>query len=466
MKHKLIKGISFTGLFFSLLIGCKKDDKYYISPNDPTSATVQTLLTALEVSTMNSYEGDLTRSAGVLIQHGVGVDAQASQTNGYTLSENLFDNQWGQIYQAINTGYQLLDISGGDENPRYRGVTKIILAMNWGLLTDLWGDIPFSEAVAGVKFPKYDSQESVYTGIQTLLSDAITDLESTDDENSIAPGSDDIIFDGDAELWTKTAWTLKARYLNRLSKKADYKPADILSALEKGISDKTEDCMSPHGGNGTDANQWYDYLNQRAYIVASKPLVDSLKLRPEDKRIFYYYDSTSSGNAFVGSPVDVPVSSASTWGEYLIGPINRPKDEIGSPATSAPLVTYFEALFIKAEVLANEGDVGTADALNEAIKASCDKATGGTYDGASIATYTPANTDVSRVMYEKWLAMFGQVEAYTDYRKTGYPALTPNPKGFTDGHIIPKRFPTPLAERTGNTNAPTPKITDAVWFAQ
>ena len=455
MKHKLIKGISFTGLFFSLLIGCKKDDKYYVNPNDPTSATVQTLLTALEVSTMNSYEGDLTRTAGILIQHGVGADGQATQINGYTLSENQFDNQWGQIYQAINAGYQLLDISGGDANPRYRGITKIVLAMNWGLLTDLWGDIPFSEAVADVKFPKYDSQESVYAGIQTLLSDAITDLGSTDDQNSIAPGSDDVIFGGDAELWTKTAWTLKARYLNRLSKKADYNPADILTALSKGISSEAEDCMSPHGNGDNDHNQWYDYLLARAYIVASKPLVDSLALRPDDKRLSFYFGEDSNGD-ITGSPVDDPDPDVSYWGDYLAKGTN----------TYTPLVTYFEALFIKAEVLAREEDAGAADALNDAIQASCHKATGGTYDGASIATYTSANTDVSRVMYEKWLAMFGQVEVYTDYRRTGYPALTPNPKGFTDGHIIPKRFPTPLAERTANTNAPTPKITDAVWFAQ
>jgi hypothetical protein len=455
MKHKLIKGISFTGLFFSLLIGCKKDDKYYVNPNDPTSATVQTLLTSLEVSTINSYEGDLARTAGMLIQHGVGADGQATQINGYTLSENQFDNQWSQLYQAINTGYQLLDISGGDANPRYRAVTKIILAMNWGLLTDLWGDIPFSEAVADIKFPKYDSQESVYTGIQTLLSEAIADLESTDDQNNITPGSDDLIFGGDAELWTKTAWTLKARYMIRLSKKADYNPADILTALSKGIANEDEDCMSPHGDGDNDHNQWYDYLNQRAYVVASKPLVDSLALRPDDKRLSFYFGEDSNGD-ITGSPVDVPDPDVSYWGDYLAKGTN----------TYTPLVTYFEALFIKAEVLAREEDAGAADALNDAIQASCHKVTGGTYDGASIATYTPANTDISRVMYEKWLAMFGQVEPYTDYRRTGYPELTPNPKGFTDGHVIPMRLPTPLTERTGNTNAPVPKITDAVWFAQ
>lgn len=455
MKYKVIKGISFLCLFFSLLIGCKKDDKYYISPNDPTSATLPTLLTSLEVSTMNTYEGDLTRTAGVLIQHGVGADGQATQANGYTLSENAFDNQWGQLYQAINTADQLLAISDGDANPRYRAITKIVMAMNWGILSDLWGDIPFSEAVTGIKFPKYDSQESVLTGIQTLLSDAITDLESTDDQNSVIPGTDDVIFNGDATLWTKTAWTLKARYLNRLSKKANYNPTDILDALSKGIKSQDEDCMSPHGTGDNDHNQWYDYLQERAYIVASKPFVDSLLLRPADKRVTYYFGDDGNGG-ITGSPVDVPDPDVSYWGNYLAEGTDTP----------TPLITYFEALFIKAEVLARQEDAGAAAALNDAIKASCAKVTKNTYDGSSIATYTAGNIDVSRVMYEKWLAMFGQAEAYTDYRRTGYPELTPNPDGVTDGHVIPKRFPTPLTERTANNNAPTPKIIDPVWWAQ
>ncbi|HTN07803.1 SusD/RagB family nutrient-binding outer membrane lipoprotein [Agriterribacter sp.] len=456
MKYAEIKGISLISILFILLIGCKKDDKYFVSPNDPTSATLPTLLAALEVSTINSYEGDLARTAGMLVQHGVGVEGQATQVNGYTLSENSFDNQWSQIYQAINSGDQLLAISGGDENPRYRGITKIVMAMNWGLLTDLWGDIPYTEAVAGIKFPKYDSQESVLAGIQTLLSEGITDLASAADQNAFLPGADDIIFGGDVELWSKTAWTLKARYLNRLSNKSDYNPTDILDALSKGIASQDDDCMGKHGDGDNDHNQWYDFLNERAYVTASAPFVDSLLLRPADTRIFYYFDSSGFGNTVVGSPVAVPEVDVSYWGSYLAAGANTP----------TPLVTYFEALFIKAEVLARQGSANAADVLNDAIKASCKKVTAGAYDGSSIATYTTANTTVSRVMYEKWLAMFGQVEVYTDYRRTGYPNLTPNPLGATSGHIIPKRFPTPLTERTTNTNAPTPAITDPVWWAQ
>ncbi len=68
-------------------------------------------------------------------------------------------------------------------------------------------------------------------------------------------------------------------------------------------------------------------------------------------------------------------------------------------------------------------------------------------------------------MYEKWIAMYGQAEVYSDYRKTGFPAITPNPDGVTTDGKIPKRFPVVLSERTANSLAPTPLVEDAVWFA-
>ncbi|MNL78182.1 hypothetical protein D3C87_2045120 [compost metagenome] len=67
-------------------------------------------------------------------------------------------------------------------------------------------------------------------------------------------------------------------------------------------------------------------------------------------------------------------------------------------------------------------------------------------------------------MYEKWIAMFGSLEPYNDYRKTGLPNLTVNPNGQLS--VIPKRYPTPQAERVGNPNAPVPSLSTPVWWAQ
>jgi hypothetical protein len=75
------------------------------------------------------------------------------------------------------------------------------------------------------------------------------------------------------------------------------------------------------------------------------------------------------------------------------------------------------------------------------------------------------NTSVHTVILEKWKAMFSEpVEAYSDYRRTGFPVLTPNPSALRA--YIPKRLPTAQTERTSNPNAPTPDLNTAVWYAQ
>lgn len=444
-----------------LFAGCKKGNEYYVNPNAPTNATLQTMLSAVEVSTINSYEGDFARTANILVQHGAGVDGQATQVHVYNLTENQFDNQWAQVYQAINTA-TLLAEKAGSSNPRYRGLAKILLALNWGILTDFWGDIPYSEAIAGIKFPKYDSQESVLNGIQNLLDQAITDLQSAPADNLLVPASDDIIFNGSSSAWIKTAWTLKARYLNRLSNKSNYDAPAILAALANGISANTEDCMGKHGPAGIESSQWFAFQKQRPNIKAAKPLVDSMSLRPADTRLSRYFFPVNG--IVTGSPLDVVNPAASVWGAYLYGDDPATPALDGNPATPSPLVTNFEALFIKAEALVRQGNtVDASIALNAAIKASCTKVTAGANTGDAIAVYEASNTSLSRVMYEKWIAMFGQCEAYHDYRRTGFPALTPNTSASMP---MPKRFPTPASERTANRNAPVPTLTTPVWWAE
>lgn len=451
MKYLSLSIIIFVGI---MITGCRHDNSLFVDPNSPTNATPQTLLTSAEVATMNTYEGDLTRTSQILIQQGVGVNGQATQAQVYSLPQNLFDNQWSQIYQTLET-IKLLQTNFGAANPYYNGVADVLMAMNWGILTDMWGDIPYSQALSinGTTNAKYDPQQQVLQGITGLLDSAISLLSNSSSTNAFVPGTDDIIFQGNLQNWLATAYTLKARYLNRYSNKSSYDPATILSCLANGIQNSSQDCMAIHGTNGQESNQWYAYLNARQYIAACATLVDSMKLRPTDIRLYYFYDSTGLGDV-IGSPIDTTTDvNVSYWGQYLAG----------SSATPTPLVTYFEAEFIKAEVEVRTGNANAFSDLNTAIMENCKKVTNGAYSGADIATYTAANTNLHAVMYEKWIAMFGQPEAYNDYRRTKLPNLKPNPLGAIN--IIPQRYPTPDQESNSNPNAPIPSLLTPVWWA-
>ncbi len=450
-KNKIV--LIATVAIISIITSCKKSNDYYISPNSPSTLTPAVLLSATEVGTMNTFEGELARVSSILIQQNAGALNQAQSANFYGIKEDEYDNQWSQIYQSLENAKQLKE-NFGTKNPYYGGIAQIMTAMNFAVATDLWGDVPFSEALKikeGILNPKFDSQEQILNGIINILDNAIVDLSKPATANSVLPGTDDIIFNGDVSLWIKTAHTLKARYLNRFSNKSNYDKTKILAELALGITANDENMNAIHG-EGSAQNQWYAYQNGRAYIVAAAPFVDSIALRANDLRLNYYFLPNDSGE-IAGSPIDNNITevNVSYWGPYLAKADNTP----------FPIVTYAEAKFIEAEVTArNGGDASTI--LNDAIKASCEVATAGTYDGVNIATYTSANTDVSRIMFEKWIALFGNMEAYNDYRRTGYPALTPNPDGELP--IIPKRLPTPLSERTGNTNSKSPLLTVPVWY--
>jgi hypothetical protein len=435
--------------------GCKRGDSLYINPNSPEKITPSLQLTAIEVSTFNSYEGNLVKNASILVQQNAGVDGQAAPINSYNLAENELDNQWTQLYK---TAFNCKDLQTnfGAANPYYSGIADILSAMNFGLLTDLWGDIPFSQAIqGGANYQaKYDSQKDVITGILTMLDNGIAKLEQPANKNTFLPGSDDLVFGGDVTKWIKVAYSLKARYQNRLSKTTLYNANDVLASLAKGIQSSDDDFVTIHGPKANESNQWYDFQNNRVgYMLAAEPLVDSLKLRPTDVRLFAYFDSTGLGGV-IGTPVASPLADASPWGSYLAG----------SSSTGVRILSFTEMKFIEAEAKARKGDATAFEALNDAIKESCKTVTNGAYSGNDIATYTAANTNISRIMYEKWLAMFGSAEPYNDYRKTGFPNLMVNPNGLMN--VIPKRFPTPQAERVSNPNAPVPALTTPVWFAQ
>lgn len=436
------------------LFGCRGKDKLFVNPNVPVLGTPATMLTEIEVATINSFEGDINRTGSIYIQHHVGTSVgQGQEAQEYAITQLEQDNNWTQLYATLNNGKQLRD-NFGAANPYYDGITSVLMAMNLALITDTYGDAPFSQALVGDAnlYPAFDAQQTLYATIQSLLDNGIAKLSVAAADNLELPSSD-LIFAGDPALWTKTAYTLKARYLNRLSKKPGFDKAAVLAALSKGISSADEDCMGPHdAANGQ--NQWFAFQNNRTnYILACATLVDSMKLRPNDLRLYYYFDS-STQHGVVGSPVAPTTVNASDFGSYLAG----------SASTPTPLVTFMEAKFIEAEVKASQADPTAADALNDAIKASASKASSGAYSGADIATYTIATTNVNRVLYEKWIAMFGQTEAYSDYRRTGVPHLIPNPEGAQP--TIPGRFPMSQQERTTNPNTISLPVTTPVWWAQ
>lgn len=466
-----MKNIASAG-FLTLLIllgsaSCSKFvDGYEVSPNSPEETTPALLTTVIQVATFSHFTGQFSRFAAMMTQQCAGTQAQYEDIANYSLLEGDNNNEWNSQYSAITDCNILIELAG-TTNPYYQGIAKILKAMNLGITTDLWGNVPNREAGKGLQGEEfynaaYDPQEMVYQDIQTLLTEAISDLSKDAGSNAILPGLDDLIFNGDASRWVITANILKARYENHLSKRdaagsATRALAAIDAAVAAGLGGTDTDCNAIFPGDGNSLNQWYAFQQTRGdYIKMGEGFVNLLE-GINDPRLPFYAALDASGG-ITGTPLGSTLTTTSDIGDFF-----------AAPDAPAPLVSYVEAKFIEAEAAfrANQ-KLRAANAHNEAIKAHIKLVTGTDAPAAYLtaqASETDATITLEKIMTHKYAAMFTQFEVYNDWRRTNIPALTPNPNGLVAG--IPRRLPTTSEERLYNAKAPSPVISDIlkpVWW--
>lgn len=450
---------------FAVLGGCQKFvEGFETSPNDPTEVTPALQMSSAQLGTFASFVGQLARVSNVLTQGCAGTDFQLVNVATYDIQEGDNDNEWESLYADCLIDLESL-IGNAEVNPRYAGIAQVLKALNLGLLTDIWGDVPNSQALQGLQGvdffnPAFDAQEDVYRDIQQLLSDAVINLGSADEDNLETPGADDFIHGGDAAAWIVTAHMLRARYAIHLTKRNEADAvSNALSALDDavnaGMVGADNDANAKFGTAGAELNPWNAFINNRGgYIKAGEALVDLMNTI-NDPRVPFYF-TTDTGGIYRGTPLGSIDQSTSDVGPYF-----------ATDNASAPLVTYAEAKFIEAEARFRDGDAaGAAQAHNAAIIAHITLVTGAAPDAAYVtdqASETASTISLEKIMTHKWVAMFTQVETWTDWRRTGIPALSPDPRGVVSG--IPRRFPTPLSERNTNSNAVVVSdILTPVWW--
>lgn len=440
MKKIIYIPIIIAGLFLN---SCQHElDTFNENPNSPTQVTSpKTLLTGGEIGTINNSTGNLTRQISLLTQHTNGNLFQSLDFTNYFLTELDNETDWSNIYK---TGVNLNQIikQFGDKYPYYSGMAKILLAMNMGYATDVWGDIPFSEAFQGVNnfSPKYDSQQNVIAQIQSYLDSAITDLSKPESANLGLPAGDDIFYAGNIDKWKKLAYAIKARYALRLTQREGSTVAaqKALNYLQNSFTSSSDNLVARFDG-GNNQNLWFAFDNQRSgYMSMGKYFIDLLK-NTSDPRLHYYAALDTSGG-YSGSAPEDSNTDASPFGNYFAG----------SASTSNIIFSYSEIKFIEAEAQFRLGNTAAAQAaLKAAVSASLIDVTG--TDNPTFATTASATVTLQNIITQKYSSLFTTMEPYNDWRRTGFPVLTANQN--SQSKKIPLRLITPKAERTLNNNA-------------
>lgn len=434
-------------------------DQYGINPSSPETASAALLLSGAEVSTFATYGGQLGRISSVLAQQTAGNQFQYQTFGQYVITEGDITNEWATIYNGTLINTRTLLDTYGTGNPYYSGMAKVLMALNVGIATDFWGDVPFTEAAQGLQGnfqPKYDKQEDVLKGIQTMLDGAITDLSQPQTANQFLPGADDIIFKGDVKAWINAAYLIKARYANRLSQIDPTGSAtQALAALNKVSADQPDLNAVFYNVAGS-FNQWYDFLSNRAgYIKMGRYFVDYLKTT-SDPRLPYFVAKDENG-AYSGL---APEESDNTA-------VSDPGPAVASPDSPTPIATYVEAKFIEAEAQLRLGKPAeAAAAFNTAVAAAVKRTTGADITAAfrqRVASETAASISLEKIINQKYVALFTSPEGYNDWRRTGFPRLTANQD--SQKKAIPLRLPTSQDERNYNKNATVvDDLYQAVWW--
>jgi hypothetical protein len=456
---KKIKNYIVLVLLFALFFNSCELEEVNQNPNAVTEVPAYVLLPFNEESIADLMIGTGQVMAGIFVQYYEGKANHALPMQTYLVGDDLYpDWDFTDYYNGpmINSKKMIEIAEAEGDLPHYAGIGKTLMALCLGNLTSLWGDIPYSEALQGSlnRNPVYDSQQSIYESIQTLLDDAIADFNS---ENAgRVPAEDDIIFNGDMEKWKSTAYALKARFYMHLTKRTDdldFNPAqEALNAIENGYVSSEEDLVYQYGFSAVEQSPFYSYANLE-YIVPNS-FFTMLMFGLDDPRSDYHYSilyqKASMVNAFYTS-AESPVH----------------------------MMTYYEQSFIEAEarLRLNVSDPEIQDALEAGIYASMKKISSGEIHDTTITQYIANNVnltgnfenDLKTIMIQKYLAMYTSIEAWTDYRRTGYPILTPNPLGDHNqnpGGEIPRRLPYPESEQLLNSNIPDPLPTlqDRFWW--
>ena len=414
MKNKFLNILG-AGLVAFSVSSCDLDinkDPYAV-----TDLNLSQLLTAVEYEISASFaEGSyLNANFSAYTQHTV-----SREIDNYALvpSYSTLGNTWNNIYiYGIKNADALIEESNKANLSYYAGIGRVLRVYAYMNLTDLFGDVPYSEAnVPGIEFPKADKSADIYNALLVELNQALSDFAATEG-NSTKPASNDLFYNGDIQKWIKATNTMKLKLLtqSRLAKDEIANWDAELAALiqEDNFLANGEDLQFPHTGTLSPADErksgytdeyeasqksvwispWmHEIMNGLSYNVKNNPFVGI-----KDPRVPYYYfnqlkadeDAQNATDYRDGAFVSIMMGSNTPYVSMMqdasmsvvgIYPVGGKYDDgnggaIGAKSGSgiAPdkMLQAYSVPFMKAE-LALAGEI-TADAkalLQEGIEAS------------------------------------------------------------------------------------------------
>lgn len=415
-----------------------------VNPGTVNDPVIGGLLTNVEAN-ISGYAYDA--QGGIYAQYFS--ETQYTDASRYSRPESSFTGYYSgylnDLQNIINTG----------ESNNMSVIAKILQQYIYFIVTNKWGDVPYSEALQGAEnfSPKYDRQEDIYKGIFQALTTAVDSF----DDSAI---TGDIIFNGDIDAWRRAANSLKLIAAIQLSKKVpaadDFAATafrEALSATGGVITSNAQNFQVNYPGGNFQSPYFTRYLTRQDY-GESAPMIELLQGFNDTRQSVY-------GTSTVGVPYGLPrgdaeafTSSHGNWSR-IFAVDARPED------ASVFLISAAQVALARAEA----ADIGwTTESLatlyEEGIQLSHEQwgvsMSSGYLSGSGVALTAGAGSgaNLEQISIQRYIASYPDgMQAWNIWRKSGYPVLTPSPAPLNESGEIPRRLIYASSEFSSNEEA-------------
>jgi Starch-binding associating with outer membrane len=401
-----------------------------------------------------------------------------TSTLTYQTTTSYYSGNWDDGYTLLKNYRQIEQLAATDPNgTNYIAMAKIMEAMHFERLVDEYNNIPFTQALQGgvVDYPKYDSAQTVYTGVLNMLDTAVA-LINNASGTAEDPGSYDVMFGGNMALWLELANTLTLRTVMNLT--AYSGGTSIITSALNGMTSSSflgagqDAAINPGYSNNSNAQQSPFYQDMgfqtnaspsgnESYYRACDYSVDFLKATNDTlrlKQIYAYGVAQDTGSntglalTIVGRPFGSEVSALQD-NQHIAG---MGPGLLQTPSSSAVILPACESFFLQAEATLDgflPGGPAMADTLyTRAVEESFRLLQ---VDGGAPAAYTAADlfvtsgsdprvvvgtgNQLSRIILQEWVAMngFDPVQSWNNWKRLGIPTNLPISiyAGVTASHV-------------------------------
>jgi hypothetical protein len=487
-KNKIIQMVFFSGILF--FISCTK--QLNMNSSDPNGVGIN-LLSGKDVFAQ-ALASSVTNKIGVnsigtvdnydYAQNWMGYWARntdwaasgaQAQIENFQLPTSFSDGIWASLYHNIyDYNYVIANSATGSILP---GASRVMRSMVFQDLVDQFGNVPYSQAAnPAITTPKYDSATSIYKDLVVQIDSGILSIQAS---QATADDASDVMFKGSKSLWIAFANTIKLRIIlrqvpNVYAANDSYVTSTLTNAVANGgfLGPGQDALINPGFHDATQAQNPFwgvygfqpngspgppikgAYYQNYDFFVANVTMLDFLD-SISDPRYKYFYGQNANGG-YGGNVLGASNNSAANTSHMGPGLLQ-------SPAESAWLLMASQSLFMQSEaayrgMLSGDYKALYQQGVEESFRfltvpqamTAADQYINGTSD--PLVNIASSSNPVQTIMYQKWIAECGldALEAYSDYRRTGYPYFSFISASVPAGTPMPVRLLYPQSEYTQN----------------